>query len=320
MTVKGNEEASPLLRLPRNVRDRIWDLAYGSLVLHTEPSCIDQKMKPSGHYAFSYYFCEEPDQPLTSTQTTDCCATTRRDGKMTPFFWPIVDKQFWTEAIKMFYTTATFKVGNSIDLYILASSQQQSVRRMRNLIVRLGFGIKHHNRIWSPARCSNVIKNFENLKGLTLLIGRVVEDNENYSGTCMAWNYDDHGKPHGSVTRGSRLEGSSWEEHRNWFPVFLRSFQQHHLQPGLTRVVLFEREKCKQGKPIEYHPKDHRWRENPDLKRREDAVIQENLRKDLAASMRAVLLGQDIRLLFPDWEAENERLIQEYLPTPVEYA
>jgi hypothetical protein len=315
MTRITDERSSRLFQLPQNVRERIWSYAYGSLVLHVETACVDQKMKPSGYYAFRYYFCQEADRVVVdSSKMTQCCPAASRAGRRTPFFWPIVSKQFWTETIRTFYASATFKVDSSIDLYILASSQQRSVQRMRLLVVRLGFGIKHHNRIWSPARCSNMIKNFESLKGLILLIGRPVEDNENYSGTCIAWNYDSNGTPHGTVTRGSRLEGISWDEQRNWFPVFLRAFQQLHLQPELARIYLFDRKKQNRSRDPQYHPSDRRWKEHSYLERREDEAIQESLRRDLAASMRAVLLGQDISLLFPDWKAENERLLQEHMP------
>lgn len=301
-----------LLQLPKHVRERIWSYAYGSLVLHAGPTCADQKMKPSGHYAFTYYFCEEPENIASSSvKMTECCATIRKANTTKPFFWPIVNKQYWTETIDILYASATFKIGSSIDLYILASSQQQSARRMRYLIVRLGFGIKHHNRIWSPARCSGVIKKFESLKGLILLLGRVVEDNENYSGTCVAWKQDDNGKSHGTVSRGSRLEGYSWDERKNWLPVFLRAFQQHHLQPDLTQVYIFERKKQKQSGAPMYHPKDHRWTGKLCSEQSEQEAIQDGLRKELAVSMRAVLLGQDLSLLFPDWKAENDRLIQE---------
>jgi hypothetical protein len=316
MTEKPDNMASSLLRLPRNVRERIWKYAYGSLVLHAEPSCANQKMKPSGHYGFRYYFCQAPDEVCAdSSRMTECCPAASRAGTRSPFFWPIVSKQFWTETIDIFYASATFKVGTSIDLYILASSQQQCVRRMRYLVVRLGFGIKHHNRIWSPGRCSSVIKNFESLKGLILLIGRPVEDNENYSGTMWTSNHHSNGKLRGTVIRGSRLEGSSWDEQRNWFPAFLRAFQQHPLQPELTRLYLFERNKNNEKKGPQYHPSDRRWKEDPDVftkRRGKDEAIQETLRNELAASLRAVLLGQDVGLLFPDREAEDELLLQEH--------
>ncbi|KAF3033396.1 hypothetical protein E8E11_002396 [Didymella keratinophila] len=273
-------------------------------------------MKPSGQYAFRYYCCQAPDEVIAdSSKMTQCCPAASRACPRTPFFWPIVSKRFWAETIDVFYASATFKVGTSIDLYILASSQQQCVRRMRYLVVRLGFGIKHHNRIWSPGRCSSVIKNFESLQGLILLIGRPVEDDENYSGTILTSNGDSNGKPRGTVFRGSRLEGSSWDEQRNWFPVFLRAFQQHRLQPELTRVYLFERNKKSQSKGPQYHHNDRRWKEDPDVftKRREkDEAVQETRRDELAASLRAVLLGQDLGLLFSDREAEDERLLQEH--------
>lgn len=165
---------------------------------------------------------------------------------------------------------------------------------MRNLVVRVGFGIKHHNRIWSPTRCSNLIKRFESLQGLTLLIGFVVDDDSNYTG-MMTYGSG----PKATVIRGSRLEGIEWDEEKNWFPVFLRSFQQHHLQGCLTRVTLFDR--CKA-------------REDPyskDRSHREDGAIQETRRLELAASMRSVLLNQTVSHLFPDWEAENRRLLEE---------
>jgi hypothetical protein len=306
-----------LLQLPRNIRDRIWGYAYGDLVVHAQPkNYFVKQTRPEAH-AFEYFLCQDTEDPLTSPKMTQCYPGTcgSADNKRAPFFWPIVSKQFWAESIEIFYPTATFKVGGSVDLYILASSQQQSVRRMRNLIVKIGFGLAHHNRIWSLERCANMIRNFESLRGLTLLIGLGVDDNSNYTGTCISYNYDNRecsAAIGNSVTRGSRMQGDAWEESKNWFPVFLRSFQQHHLQEDLTRVKLFDRHKKRtrdNGGGYFYHAKDPRRAQEEE--RRNDEAIQEDLRKDLAASMRAMLLGQNVSYLFPDWKAEDKRLLEE---------
>lgn len=295
---------APLLRFPENIRDRIWTFAYGDLVIHTEPACVDQRMKFSGDYPFTYVFCQQLGQSFNSAKVPECCPGANRSSRMR-FYWPIVCHQFWTEAIKIFYATATFKVTGSIDLYILASSQQQSVRCMRNLEVRLGLGIKHHNRIWSLARCESVIKRFENLQSLALWIGLVVDDDSNYTGTCFYHN----GQGQGSVVRGSRLEGPEWREEKNWFPMFLRAFQMHDLQADRTRVALFDRQKSKQS--AVYHEKDPRKKQDAYFERQKEKAIQANLRQELATSMRACLLGQRLSLFFPDQEAENQQLLDE---------
>ena len=92
----------------------------------------------------------------------------------------------------------------------------------------------------------------------------------------------------------------------------LRSFQQHHIQTDLTRAKLFDRHKNRtrdNGGGYFYNAKNSRRAQEEE--KRNNEAIQENLRKDLAASMRAVLLGQNISHLFPDWEAEDERLLEE---------
>jgi hypothetical protein len=289
-----------LLRLPKNIRDRIWSHAYGDLIIHAQPTYHDQKMTPLGDYAFQYTFC----QLEYSTEIPGCHRSLQKCQRV-KFYWPIVCKQYWTETMKAFYATATFKVESSIDFYMLASSQQQSVSHMRNLELHLGLGIKHHNRIWSQERCARVIKHFESLQSLALLIGLVVEDDSNYTGTCISSSEDGRG----SVIRGSRLEGRVWQEERNWLPVFLRSFQVHQLQADRTRVVLFDRKKSKPA--FRYHEKDRR-RDNADRTRLEDEAIQASLRQELEASMRAVLLGQSISDLFPNQEAENRLLLEDF--------
>lgn len=286
-----------LLRLPKNIRDRIWSHAYGDLIIHAQPTYHDQKMKPLGDYAFKYTFCQLGNLDRSF-----------QNGQRVKFYWPIVCKQYWTETIEVFYASATFKVESSIDFYILATSQQQSVGRMRNLELQLGLGIKHHNRIWSPERCARVIKHFESLQSLALLIGLVAEDDSNYTGTCI--NSGEDGR--GSVIRGSRLEGGVWQEERNWLPVFLRSFQVHQLQADCTRVVLIDRKKSKPA--FRYHEKDRR-RNDEDRRRLKDEAIQGSLRQELEASMRAVLLGQSIGDLFPNQEAENKLLLEEFRHT-----
>jgi hypothetical protein len=289
-----------LLRLPKNIRDRVWSHAYGDLIIHAQPTYHDQKMKPLGDYAFKYTFCQLEDL----TEIPGCHRSLQKCQRI-KFYWPIVCKQYWTETIEVFYATATFKVESSIELYILATSQQQSVRRMRNLELHLGFGIKHHNRIWSQERCARVIKHFESLQSLALLIGLVAEDDSNYAGTCIDSGEDGRG----FVIRGSRLEGREWQEERNWLPVFLRSFQVHRLQADRTRVVLFDRKKSKPA--FRYHEKDRR-RDDADRTRLEDEAIQAGLRQELEASMRAVLLGQSISDLFPNQEAENKLLLENF--------
>lgn len=307
-----SEKTPSLLQMPQIVRERIWSYAYGNLIVHAEPANADQMMKPSGDYDFRYFICQHKSSLPNPSTMSNCCPSAARGSadKRTPFFWPIVNRQVWCEAIETFYQSATFKVASSIDLYILASSQQESVRRLKNIEVRLGFGIKHHNRIWSPARCQSVIKNFKSLQGLTLLIGLVAEDDSNYTGTGIDYNYA-NGKRHGAVTRGSRMEGHVWQEGRNWFSVFLRSFQQHDLKPELTNVTVIDRCKQRQVQPPNWHEKDRRWQQDPYREQHEDKVIQDVRRQELAASMRAVLLGQSISHLFPDWELENERLLAE---------
>lgn len=261
-------------------------------------------MKPSGDYAFQYTFCQLGD----STEIPRCNPGVNRDlqnCQRMKFYWPIVCKQYWTQTIEVFYASATFKVESSIHFYILASSQQQSVRRMRNLELHLGLGIKHHNRIWSKERCARVIKHFESLQSLVLLIGLVVQDDSNYTGTYISSGEDGHG----SVSRMARLEGVEWQEERNWLPVFLRSFQVHQLQAGRTRVVVFDRKKSKQD--FRYHEKDRR-RDDTDRKRLEDEAIQASRKLEFEASMRATLLGESINDLFPTREAEDKLLLEEF--------
>ncbi|KAF9692745.1 hypothetical protein EKO04_009236 [Ascochyta lentis] len=284
-----DKKTSSLLQLPRQLRDRIWSYAYADLVVHAEPACVDQKVKPSGNYGFRYVLCQEVEPPLDSSKWPECCPNESKrssDDKRTPFFWPIVSRKFWAETIEIFYASAVFVVGGSIDLYILASSQQICVRRMRNLVVRLGFGIKHHNRIWSPARCSDLIKRFERLRGLTLLIGFVVEDNSNYTGTMI--RYD---RPNGveQVIRAARMEGLIWDDEKNNFPGFLRSFQQHGLQTGLTHVAIFDRS----------------------TKRRFGDDVQKARVVELQVSMKAVLLNQSLSQIFPNRVAEDKRELED---------
>ena len=147
------------------------------------------------------------------------CGST--ENKRVVFFWPIVSKHFWAESIEIFYATATFKVGGSVDLCILASSQQQSVRRMRNLVVKMGFGITHHNRSWGLESCANTIRNFEGLRGLTLLIGLGVDDNSSYTGTCISYSYDNgecSAAIGNNITRGSRMQAMRGNSRRTGFP------------------------------------------------------------------------------------------------------
>jgi hypothetical protein len=237
-------------------------------------------MKPLGDYAFKYTFCQLEDL----TEIPGCHRSLQKCQRI-KFYWPIVCKQYWTETIEVFYATATFKVESSIELYI-----------------------KHHNRIWSQERCARVIKHFESLQSLALLIGLVAEDDSNYAGTCIDSGEDGRG----FVIRGSRLEGREWQEERNWLPVFLRSFQVHRLQADRTRVVLFDRKKSKPA--FRYHEKDRR-RDDADRTRLEDEAIQAGLRQELEASMRAVLLGQSISDLFPNQEAENKLLLEDFRHT-----
>lgn len=252
-----------------------------------------------------FVVCQQQSTSLNPFQKPTCCPP---DGIRTCFFWPIVSKQIWSEALEVFYEHTIFIVAGGVDLFILASSQHHSVRRIRRLQIRLPFGIKHHNKIWTPLRCNEVIKNFESLQNLTMAIRLIVSDDSNYTGTCISYNYEG-GERIGTVTRGSRLEGDAWDEKRNWFPVFLRAFQKHQLHPNITRVVLIDINRRSRGNPG-WHPKDRRWQQEQYRERLQDDTIQKTRIRELEASMWAVLTGQDVSGLFPDREAEDQELIK----------
>jgi hypothetical protein len=287
------KQTSSLLRLPRNLRDRIWSYAYGDLVVHAQPASKDTKFREFGDYGFKYVNCQSLADPLNPHKFPECCpeaSNPSSDDKRTLFFWSIVCKQFWVETIEVFYTSATFIVGGSIDLYILASSQQQSVRRMRNLVIRIGLGIEHHSRIWSSRRCSELIKRFESLRGLTLLIGLVLGDND-YTGTMIL--NDSNGRR--EVIRAARMEGQAWNKEKMTFPKFLRGFQELNLQENLVQVALFHRVN---RKPHDDH----------------QAEIQRTRRNELQNTMKALLFDRPLRqgLVLPDRVAEDEKLLAEY--------
>jgi len=147
------------------------------------------------------------------------------------------------------------------------------------------------------------------LRGVTLVVGMVVEDDSNYTGTCVMCDYDG-GKRTGHVVRGSRLEGDAWNEETNWFPGFLRAFQRLNLQADSTRVVVVDRRAQRQKAGPGWHPKDRRWGQGAYRERREDEGVHEARRRELEACMRAVMLGQDISEMFPDREAEDEQLLE----------
>lgn len=151
-----NENAqTPLLSLPRELRDRIWTYLYGNLVLHPTRRrvhpltfCIcDAPQEPKHLYELSLQGASsdaglsEENRAITwaapELQSYHFCATNRQHQSLVTaeLKVPIVCRQMWNEMSETVYETCTFAFTSSDDLFNFLSCRKAGLERVRKVLL-----------------------------------------------------------------------------------------------------------------------------------------------------------------------------------------
>lgn len=133
-----NATQSPLLRLPAELRTKIWELLYSDIIINTYMG---------DHPEIKYIPVACPDRPC------------------------LVSKQFWAETSHIFLSTCTFRFYAARTFHHFALSQNITVARIRKIWIRCFLG-HLDNRIncskrWAQALAS-VLGRFRGLEGVHL--------------------------------------------------------------------------------------------------------------------------------------------------------
>lgn len=194
-----NSISSPLLRLPAELRTKIWEFAYG-----------DQIVEFSAHKS-----APELDNP----DVINCVAASRigpgvilhlRGRATMPR--PIC-KQYWSETSQAFFASATFEPNYPEALRALALSAPSWLQFLRRLVI-----VGHYSspalalRSWTGSLTSSLLGRFISLEGIVFDFA-VYQDS-------------------GLFSRLDVLNDKQWKKTK--LPTIIRAIQQHQMKPKLT--------------------------------------------------------------------------------------
>lgn len=190
---------SPLLRLPGELRNRIWDLCYGDM---TVGFGITQELGAAN--------------PFTGNPLLGLHIVSRRSGSRTDIP-KLVCKQVWYESSQVMFATATFAINSPETCRILSKSSPIWLQYIRRLAINIDYHSLLDLRKWAYGLTFSLAERFTNLEGLRL-----------YS---LGWTYS---LMDIISRRPDFLTDERWVSTK--MPSFIRSLQQHKLKPELTTV------------------------------------------------------------------------------------
>jgi hypothetical protein len=199
-----NSTQSPLLRLPAELRNKIWDYAYGNSVVNVNRVMYIGK-------DLSYTSCQEHGvgQDRTNCHGKKCSK---------PVKVPMVSKQFWYEAVAAFLESNTFEFDNPHALRKFAMSGLPHVAGIRRISIRSSDGLAYALDYWRKAWAASVVEQMGGLRGVDLQLGLHHHDARELQKSIMK-------RPYGRLGN---------------VPKMIRSFQQHQLNDRHTTVNLVE--------------------------------------------------------------------------------
>lgn len=95
-----NLAESPLLRLPAELRNKVWENAYGGNVIHVEFRTGNRQITG----ALICKRCVEDEDPR---KNVNCCVSRTGSGSISV---PLVSKQYWAEASITFFASNAFSI------------------------------------------------------------------------------------------------------------------------------------------------------------------------------------------------------------------
>jgi hypothetical protein len=192
---------SPLLRLPAELRNKIWAYAYGNAVVH-----VRSRMR-SNVRELQFRVCPEENDPHA---TRECCSLSDTKASV-----PLVSKQLWFEATGTFMASNTLVFDRHYDFYEFALLRQESLSRLSRLLIRPGNSPYFGLGSWATVSTSSILGRFNNLQGVRLLL------------QVSSWDI--------SLLRiKDVMRLPRWRSTR--LPAIIRAFQQHPLKNKYTYV------------------------------------------------------------------------------------
>ncbi|KAF2821987.1 hypothetical protein CC86DRAFT_425547 [Ophiobolus disseminans] len=200
-----NRTESPLLCLPPELRNKIWEYVYGGNVVHiTFRSRSDRQLD-------SALVCKPCTQQMDPRKNRDCCD----QNVSTAIFIPFVCKQYFAEASTTFFASNIFGVDECSAFRAFVSSNPGFVARVKQLIIQATHA--HFGASWGSALNSASLGYFKSLKGVSLAIPISLRDMR-------------------LLQRPDIMHDAQWKAFK--VSAVIRAFQQHRLDAEVTTVNL----------------------------------------------------------------------------------
>jgi hypothetical protein len=195
------------LRLPAELRNSIWEYAYGGGMVHVRFRTFKRQITS----ALLCHRCVHDIIPGSEGQ--GCCM--RRDPP--PMCIPVVCKQYWAEASTTFFASNSFSINDQQVFRALVLSNSDFVSRIKQLDLAL-VGFLYTHRPWAAAVNSSTVGYLKSLRGVTIAMCIATPDND------IELEQDDV------------LGSAYWKAIK--LPEIVRAFQQHRLDQASTRFTL----------------------------------------------------------------------------------
>ncbi|KZM22091.1 uncharacterized protein EKO05_0007876 [Ascochyta rabiei] len=194
-----NALQSRLLYLPAELRNAIWTLVYGDMMVVVDSTSHTPENERSVKLTFDTYEEASGEEFLPVARAS------------AP---KLVCRQFWAETSSVFLDSCTVRTASGEAFRALALSKQPIVQRVRKLIITSKkIRAWDFPRSWANYFTSSIVGRFRNLQGVGLY-------------TSVYY--------HDGLYQTDVLNDAVWKSKK--LPAIIRSFQQHKLHPALTSV------------------------------------------------------------------------------------
>jgi hypothetical protein len=188
-----NAVESPLLRLPREIRDEIWRLLYGDRVIHpywwgrSHPmvfSVCQEPHTPSSIYSFALQGAVEDEPyvwkaPELNDMNVFCpwdsqkCHLAYNPNIPKPkFLVPLVCRQMWEEVSDIVSKTCIWSFTSPDDWKCFLGTKKNGLEVVRRVSLRIDFGEQTGGKDWATALDPFLMKRLPNLQGVNLWLER----------------------------------------------------------------------------------------------------------------------------------------------------
>lgn len=191
-----NAVESPLLRLPRELRDEIWRLLYGDRVIHpyswgrAHPmafSVCQGPYSPSSIYSFTLQGASEEDpcrwKAKELDNMDDYCPWNNRNCRLAyyrnvpkPLFsFPLVCRQVWEEVRDIVGQTCIWSFDSADDWKCFLGTKKKGLECIRHVGLRIDFGADYGSKEWAAVLNPFLMKRLPNLQGVDLWLERATK-------------------------------------------------------------------------------------------------------------------------------------------------